>query len=108
VVNVTLRFLTPTLPLHADQSFALYPAARAYFSYPCPYGDCDGVFDVSEPAGRTLAREKAQVAGTLTCSGLRSRDGLVRQSCGLRVNYTISSQHESAGAVTPGRRVSGE
>jgi hypothetical protein len=94
VVNVTLRFQTQTLPLHAEQSFTLYPAARAYFAYPCPYGDCDGVFDLSAAANRTLTREKTRVTGTLECGGLRARDGLPRQPCGLRVSYTITASHE--------------
>ena len=100
-VNVQLRFLPATAPLHAAQSFMLYPAARAYFSYPCPYGDCDGIYDLSTPAHQALGRKAGAVSGTLECAGVRSRDGLQRQPCGLRVSYTISAaQHEAAHAAT--------
>ncbi len=99
-VNVQLRFLPATAPLHAAQSFMLYPAARAYFSYPCPYGDCDGIYDLSAPAHQALGRKAAAVSGTLECAGVRSRDGLQRQPCGLRVSYTISAQQEAAHAAT--------
>jgi hypothetical protein len=93
-VNVQLRFLPATAPLHAAQSFMLYPAARAYFSYPCPYGDCDGIYDLDAPAHQALGRKTGSVNGTLECAGVRSRDGLQRQPCGLRVSYTITAQHE--------------
>ena len=99
-VNVQLRFLPATAPLHAAQSFMLYPAARAYFSYPCPYGDCDGIYDLSAPAHQALGRKGGTVNGTLECAGVRSRDGLQRQPCGLRVSYTISAQQEAAHAST--------
>jgi hypothetical protein len=99
-VNVQLRFLPATAPLHAAQSFMLYPAARAYFSYPCPYGDCDGIYDLSTPAHQALGRKAGSVSGTLECAGVRSRDGLQRQPCGLRVSFTISAQHEAAHAAT--------
>ena len=93
-MNVQLRFLPATAPLHAAQSFSLFPAARAYFSYPCPYGDCDGIYDFGSEADRTLTREKSCVSGTRTCAGVRSRDGLTKQPCGLRVSYTITIHHE--------------
>jgi hypothetical protein len=95
LVNVHLSFLPANEPPHAEQSFALYPAARAFFVYPCPYGDCDGVYDLSAEAARTLGREKSNVTGVVECGGTRSRDGLQGQPCGLRVSYTISAKHEN-------------
>lgn len=95
LVNVHLRFLPATAPLHAAQSFVLYPAAKAFFSYPCPYGDCDGVYDLDSEARRVLTGEKGRVTGTLECAGVRSREGLQRQPCGLRVSYTITVNHDS-------------
>jgi hypothetical protein len=95
LVNVQLRFLPETAPLHAAQSFALYPGAKAYFSYPCPYGDCDGIYDLESEANRALTGEKSRVTGTLECVGVRSREGLQRQPCGLRMSYTITAKHTS-------------
>jgi hypothetical protein len=89
-VNVHLEFLPLSAPPHAAQSFVLYPAARAFFEYPCPYGDCDGVYNFSAEAKRVLGHEKKSVAGTVECSGMRSRDGTQKQVCGLRVSYRIS------------------
>jgi hypothetical protein len=93
LVTVNLSFLPATEPLHAAQSFVLYPAARACFTYPCPYGDCDGIYDLTAEADRTLGREKARVTGTVECGGSRTRNGN-GQPCGLRLSYTISAKHE--------------
>jgi hypothetical protein len=95
-VNVVLEFLQSEEPQHAAQTFVMYPAASALFSYPCPYGDCDGIYDLTPEAKRTLGREAPQVTGTVNCSGTRSRDGQPQQPCGLGVRYTISTEHDSA------------
>jgi hypothetical protein len=91
---VQLRFLPATAPLHAAQSLILYPPAKAYFAYPCPYGDCDGIYDLDSEANRALTGEKNRVTGTIECAGVRSREGLQRQPCGLRMSYTIAAKHE--------------
>lgn len=98
LVDVQLAFLPAAAPPHAAQSFQLYPPARAFFSYPCPYGDCDGVYNLGVEAARVLVREKSSVAGTVECAGSRSRDGLQGQTCGLRMTYSISAQHEPKAA----------
>jgi hypothetical protein len=89
-VNVHLDFLPSSAPPHAAQSFVLYPAARAFFEYPCPYGGCDGIYDFSAEAQRVLAHEKKCVTGIVQCTGMRSHDGSQKQACGLRVSYSIS------------------
>jgi hypothetical protein len=94
VVTVQLTFLPATAPLHAAQSFALYPAARAVFLYPCPYGDCDGIYDLTAEADRALGARKARVAGVLECAGMRTSQGQSAQCCGLRLSYTIAATHE--------------
>jgi hypothetical protein len=103
IVNVQLRFLPETAPLHAAQTFALYPGAKAYFAYPCPYGDCDGIYDLASEANRALSGDKSRVTGTLECAGVRSREGLQKQPCGLRVSYTITAKHASADAAAAER-----
>ncbi|NJO12535.1 MAG: hypothetical protein HC872_02690 [Gammaproteobacteria bacterium] len=77
--------LTPTA-----QSYVVYPPAQAFFEYPCPYSDCDGTFDLGSVVKGVLAKSSAQVEGTLSCAGVRSRDRLQRQPCGLKVTYTVT------------------
>jgi hypothetical protein len=88
LVNVQLSFLPVATPPHAAQSFVLYPAARAFFEYPCPYGGCDGVYDFSAEAERALGKHRP-VTGTVECSGMRSHEGAQKEKCGLRVSYSI-------------------
>ena len=94
-VNVQLRFLPATAPAHVAQSFVLYPAAKAYFAYPCPYGDCSGIYNLDLEASRAMAAEKSRVTGTLECAGTRSHIGQPREQCGLQVRYMITTKHEA-------------
>jgi hypothetical protein len=91
-VKMQLRFSTTTPP-HASQSFVLYPGAKAYFAYPCPYGDCSGVYDLDAEATRAMSGEESRVTGTLECDGGRSHNGQLRERCGLQVRYAIEAQH---------------
>lgn len=99
-VAVRLRFLADEGQSHADQSFVLYPAARAYFGFPCPFGDCNGIFDLTDAAESTLQHSPHPATGTLECSGTRSRHRAPGQPCGLRLSYTVTAEH----CVQEGRR----
>jgi hypothetical protein len=92
-IAVHLQFLSEGSPRHAEQSFVFYPAARAFFGFPCPYGDCNGIYDLSGAASSTLGNSQSPLTGTLECSGERSRYGMSRQLCGLQVSYTVTAQH---------------
>lgn len=92
-IAVRLQFLPDQAPSHADQSFVLYPGARAYFGFPCPYGDCDGIYDLSHAAQSILQRPVPPASGILECSGVRSHRRVPRQPCRLQVKYTVSAQH---------------
>lgn len=93
-VNVQLRFLPAAALAHATQSFVLYPAAKAYFAYPCPYGDCSGIYNLDLEASRAIAREKSRVTGTVECAGVRSHTGQPRERCGLQMRYMITAKHD--------------
>jgi hypothetical protein len=90
---VTLQFRAEETPSHADQSFVLYPAARAYFGFPCPYGDCDGIYDLTAAVHSVLQGSMPQSVGALACHGSRSRNRLPGQPCGLQVNYKVTAEH---------------
>jgi len=90
-LDVRLEFLCEERSGHADQVFVLYPGARAFFGFPCPYGDCDGIYDLRPAVEATLGGSALQGAGTLECTGVRPRLRGPRQACGLRLNFRISS-----------------
>ena len=95
LVTVKLDFLADASQTHAAQSFVLYPGARAVFCYPCPYGDCDGIYDLTTEADQTLKQQKTRVTGISRCCGSRSRLSQPK-TCGLSVRYTIVTKHAAA------------
>jgi len=82
---------TPT-----SQSHVLYPAARAFFAFPCPYADCDGQFDLTAAVNAALADRSQLTEGVLQCSGARIGDGASRQPCLLRLLHRITATYQGA------------
>ncbi|MEJ0035727.1 MAG: hypothetical protein WDO68_06570 [Gammaproteobacteria bacterium] len=95
-VSVQLEFLSNSAPAHVPQSFSLFPPAKAHFVFPCPYGDCDGVYDLQAVALDTLSRERRNTKGSLKCVGTRSHERLAGRLCGLEVNYSITAKNRSS------------
>jgi hypothetical protein len=88
-VRVDLAFHEASGPAHAPQAFSIYPPGKAHFVYECPFGDCNGVYDLGEIALGALGTGKRKTRGTLTCSGQRSRNGKSGSPCELAVTYSI-------------------
>jgi hypothetical protein len=94
-VRVDLRFENTTSPVPAPQSHVLHPPARAFFQFPCPYADCHGQFDLNSVAELVMTKSKGHVEGLLECSGVRSRERMLKQPCGLRLTYTVAAQYQT-------------
>jgi hypothetical protein len=91
---------------HAQQAFLLHPPAKAHFSYPCPFGDCTGIYHLQDAIGTMLKGAVTNGSGSLVCTGLRARGGVPGQPCGQAMNYTVAVQYaQPAAPVT--RRASG-
>jgi len=105
-IRVELEFRSGTQPVHAPQSYALFPPAKAHFVYPCPYGDCRGLYDLQAVALDTLQGKQRSARGTLKCTGDRSRDGTGGQPCGLQVSYSITIIAADRRAPAPKARAS--
>jgi len=90
-VVVRLQFRADETLTHADQSIVLYPGARAYFGFPCPYGDCDGIYDLTLAAQAAMTYLRSRPTETLECSGTRSRHRLLGP-CGLQLSYTVTAE----------------
>ena len=95
LVRLQLRFLPASGSVPAAQIHALYPSAPAYFEFACPYGDCDGSFDLNAVVQPFLAKDGSQTDGTLLCSGTRTAAGMTRQPCKLRADYWVGAQHQA-------------
>jgi len=94
-VRIQLQFVSQKGPAPAARTHALYPSAQAYFEFACPYGDCDGSFDLNSIVLPMLADAGSRAEGTLQCSGTRTAAGMTRQPCKLRADYWISAQHQA-------------
>jgi hypothetical protein len=82
---------TPYTPVR--QSHVLHPAAQAFFSFPCPYADCDGRFDLDAIVREALASSAQCAQGSLQCTGHRARDRASGQPCGLQLHFSIVAHY---------------
>jgi hypothetical protein len=92
-IVIDLEFEDPEGPAPAKQSHAMYPPARAFFEFACPYASCDGKFDLSAVAKHALDHSLAHATGSLECSGTRTRDGVTHRACGVRASYTVVADY---------------
>jgi hypothetical protein len=97
---VDLDFAADRLFTHAPQTLCIYPPAKAHFAYACPFGDCDGVYDLNEPALGVLKNGRRKTRGTLKCSGHRARDGRAHSLCDLALSYSITVACDGLRAAT--------
>jgi hypothetical protein len=98
-ISVELEFRADSPTSHAPQRHALYPPAKAHFVYPCPFGDCDGTFDLQAVALGILARKGKRASGSLKCVGNRSREGATAVPCVLEASYAIAAQYDAGADV---------
>ena len=94
-VRIQLRFLPVTGSVPAAQTHALYASAPAWFEFACPFGDCDGSFDLNAIVKPLLARSGPQASGSLHCSGTRTGSAMTRQPCQLRVDYWTAAEYQA-------------
>lgn len=90
LVRVELEFQADPLLAHAPQTLSIYPPAKAHFAYACPFGDCDGVYDLNEVTLGSLNAGRHMTRGMLTCNGHRARKGGAADACDLALSYSIT------------------
>ncbi len=90
-LRIELKFEGPSSSAPTEQSHMLYPPARAFFEYPCPYWDCDGQFDLGDAVRAALADATHQAEGVLECQGSRIGDRGSRRPCLLRLFYEVTA-----------------
>lgn len=88
-VRVELRFDSDTRLAPAPQQLTVFPPAQAHFVYSCPFGDCDGTFDLNEKIFGMLRAQARQATGVLHCEGHRPPGGEAATRCGLGVTYVV-------------------
>jgi hypothetical protein len=88
-LRLDMRFEGTKANTPTSQSHELYPAARAFFTFPCAYADCDGQFDLTAAVSALLAKRSLSAEGVLECRGNRASG----QSCSLRLLYKITATY---------------
>jgi hypothetical protein len=73
------------------QSHVLHPPARAFFSFRCPYADCDGRFDLAAAVHAALEDPSHRTEGVLECAGSRASDFAAKPACQLRLHFTLTA-----------------
>lgn len=97
LVRVRLRFGTGAESAPAAQLHALHAPGPASFEFPCPFGDCDGSFDLNDVVRPLLMASGNHAEGSLHCQGSRAHGGAARRSCGLRLQYRVSTLYRLRG-----------
>jgi hypothetical protein len=88
-LRIELKFQGLGAP--TPQSHVLYPPARAFFEYPCPYADCDGQFDLARAVRAAMADATHRAGGMLECHGSRGRDRISGRPCPLQLVYEVTA-----------------
>lgn len=92
-LGIELVFEDRSAPKPSPQLRTLYPAAPAFFRFPCPCTDCDGDFDLTAAVAglmeKSSGRKSTTASGTLTCAGVRLRDRADNKACTMAVNYKL-------------------
>jgi hypothetical protein len=73
------------------QSRVLHPPARAYFSFPCPYADCSGRFELGAAVQSAIEDPSHRSEGMLACAGSRASDVASKPPCQLRLHFTVTA-----------------
>ncbi|HTV49787.1 MAG TPA: hypothetical protein VME21_01295 [Steroidobacteraceae bacterium] len=95
-LRIELSFKDASSCTPAAQAHVLYPPAPAFFTYRCPYSDCDGEFDLQSAVGRAMSAGDPHEVGSLACRGSRPGEGGVRRSCDLLLEYAITAVRDEA------------
>ena len=90
-LRIELKFEGPGSSVPTPQSHVLYPPARAFFEYPCPYSDCDGQFDLAGAVKAALTDAAHRVEGVLACQGSRGHERTSRRPCRLQLVYEVTA-----------------
>ena len=92
-LRLELKFEGTTANTPASQSHVLHPPARAFFTFPCPYADCNGQFDLTGAVDAALGDQAHETEGILECAGVRAWDYASKQPCRLQLHFRVTATY---------------
>ena len=93
-LRIELRFQGSGSSVPTSQTHLLYPPARAFFEYQCPYSDCDGQFSLDGAVRAALADATHRAKGMLECHGSRGQNVASRRACVLQLTYEVTAMYQ--------------
>jgi hypothetical protein len=90
-LRIDLRFTGPDSNVPTAQIHRLYPPARAFFEYRCPYSDCDGRFQLDDAVRMAVDDAAHRAKGLIECNGSRGQDLSARRPCLLQLDYDVTA-----------------
>lgn len=90
-LRIELNFEGGGATTPVSQSRILHPPARAHFSFPCPYGDCDGRFELAAAVHAAVEDPSHRLEGILECTGSRASDTASKWPCRLHLHFTLTA-----------------
>jgi hypothetical protein len=90
-LRIELRFAGPGSNVPTAQTHRLYPPARAFFEYRCPYSDCDGRFQLDDAVRIAVNNAAHRAQGVMECNGSRGQDLSARRACLLQLDYHVTA-----------------
>ena len=92
-LRLELKFVAAMANSPGSQSHVLHPPARAFFTFPCPYANCDGQYDLTAAVNAALDDPAYRAEGMLECGGLRAQKYDSKNPCQLHLIYTVTATH---------------
>lgn len=94
-VSVELTFEVAAQLTQGPLTSTVFPPARAHFVYGCPFGDCDGTYDLDEEIFGMLRAGVRRASGARHCCGHRARRSGYGPQCGLGLTYSVTVQYQA-------------
>jgi len=95
-LRIELNFEGGGAATPVPQSHVLHPPARAYFSFPCPYADCDGRFELAAAVHEAVKDPSHRIEGVLECAGSRVSEFRSKPLCQLHLHFVLTAVCSSA------------
>jgi hypothetical protein len=102
-VSVELTFDMDARLAQAPVTSTVFPPAQAHFVYGCPFGDCDGTYDLDAEIFGMLREGVSEAIGAQHCCGHRASRSGHGPRCGLGVTYAVTVQYQAQRIIETAR-----
>ena len=99
--SVLLKFVDPEGKQQpSPRGLTFTSGMHVFFDFGCPMRDCqNGGFDANADLLRALTKRRNGHTGTLSCQGVRARNGVKNQKCNIELHYELAIRGKAAAAA---------